>query len=234
MLQKIFTKYWLAVNIGFLVLLTWLVLPGSVKATSFSSLLWISLILAELYVLLPSVFRGETLAAARIRAVKSLLRDPFLYVGLFMAFYLFLQWTNGGCSPEYDVNANVWGYSLPEISWIPSSIDRVDSFRTFNLFAALVTAGLCLRNVVGKRAKRYLLQWLCALSGVFAVYAVITGCLGVTPFNVHMFKPETSSLGTLFGFWLLSHRICVRSCGIFLGIRIHWLTRPGRSMMNNI
>jgi hypothetical protein len=47
------------------------------------------------------------------------------------------------------------------------------------------------------------LQWLCALSGLYAVYAVTAGCLDISPLNAYMNKPETSSLGTFFGFWLL-------------------------------
>ena len=203
MLQKIFTKYWLVTNIGFMVLLTWVVLPGTVEAVTFFPLLWMSLLLCEFFVLLPSVYRGENLSGARLRAVKSLSWDPFLYVGLFVILYLFAQWSNGGCSPEYDVNANVWGYSQPDISWLPFSIDKTDSFRLLNLFVAIVTAGFCLRNAVGKRAKRLLLQWLCGLSGLFAAYAVTYGGLDIAPYNELMFKPESSSMGTLFGFWLV-------------------------------
>ena len=203
MLQKIFTKYWLVANIGFIILLTWVVLPGAVEAVTFVPLLWMSLILCEFFVLLPSVYRDENLSEARLRAVKSLSWDPFLYVGLFIILYLFAQWSNGGCSPEYDVNANVWGYTQPDISWLPFSIDKTDSFRVLNLFVAFITAGLCIRNAIGKRAKRYLLQWLCGLSGLYAAYAVTSGCLDIAPYNVLMFKPESSSMGTLFGFWLI-------------------------------
>ncbi len=203
MLQKIFTKYWLVVNIGFMILLTWIVLPGSVEAVTFVPLLWMSLILCEFFVLLPSVYRNENFSGARLRGLKSLSWDPFLYVGLFIILYLFTQWSNGGCSPEYDVNANVWGYTKPEISWLPFSIDKADSFRWLNLFVAIITAGLCIRNAIGKRAKRYLLQWLCGLSGLYAAYAVTSGCLDVAPYNLLMLEPETSSMGTFYGFWLI-------------------------------
>ena len=203
MFQRIFTKYWLVVNIGITFLIVWLVLPGSVKMTSFSSLLWMSVLLAELFVLLPSVYSGETLAAARSRGVKSLSTDAFAYAGLFFALFLFLQWFNGGCAPEYDSSAGVWGFSPPATPWLPSSIVRLDSFRAFSLFTSLLVAGCCLRNVVGKRAKRLLLQWLCIGSGVFAVYAVTQGCLGVSPYKEMMRHAFSGGFGTLFGFWML-------------------------------
>jgi hypothetical protein len=203
MLQKVFTKYWLAVNIGICTLLTWLVLPGSVKDVNFSSLLLMSILLAELFILLPSVLRGETLAAARVRAVKSLSWDGFAYVGLFLVLYLGVQWLNGGRLPEYDTSAGVWNFAAPAVAWLPSSVDRVDAFRTFNIFAALLVTGCCLRHAAGKRAKRMLLQWLCMASGIFAAYAVFKGCSGAEPYSRYMNTPLSSSFGTFFGFWLL-------------------------------
>ncbi len=203
MLQRVFTKYWLVVNIGICILLTWLVLPGSVKAANFSSLILMSVLLIELFVLLPSVFRGESLAEARVRAVKSLSWDGFAYVGLFFVLYLGVQWLNGGRLPDYDTSAGVWNYTPPPIAWLPSSIDRVDAFRTFNVFVALLVMGCCLRHATGKRAKRMLLQWLCMASGIFAAYAAAKGCSGVQPYSGYMHTPLSSSLGTFFGFWLL-------------------------------
>lgn len=203
MLQKLFTKYWLVANIGFMTLLTWIVLPGSVADVTFVSLLWMSLLLCEFFVLLPSVYRHENLSGARLRAMRSLFKDPFFYIGLLAALYLFAQWSNGGCSPAYDVSANVWGYTQPELSWLPFSISKSDSLRWLNLFVAIVTAGLCIRNAIGKGAKRCLLQWLCGLSGLYAAYAVTAGCLNVAPYNAFMLTPGTNSMGTFYGFWLI-------------------------------
>ncbi|MFO7937608.1 MAG: hypothetical protein R6V06_08390 [Kiritimatiellia bacterium] len=203
MLQRIFTKYWIVANVGCTVVLTWLVLPESVKTVSFAFLFWMSVILCEFLVLLPSVYRGETLAEARLRVVRSLSSDPFLYAGFFLIIYLAAQWYNGGSEPVYDASANVWNYSRPDLSWLPSGVYKMDSFRLTNIFAAIVAAGVCIRNAVGKRAKRRLLQWLCSISGLYAVYAVFSGCLDVSPYCNLMMNPESSSMGTLFGFWCL-------------------------------
>jgi len=203
MLQKIFTKYWLVVNIGLTILVSWVVLPSSIKASSFLPVLWMGVISAEFFILLPTVFRGETLAAARLRAVKTLTWDSFLYAGLFLVLFLFVQWVNGGCVPEYDSAANVWGFSAPNVKWLPYSINTIDSFRIFNLFAAILLVGLCMRNAVGKKAKRFLLQWLCSLSGLFAVYAITKGFLQIDPYMTYMEQPEMTSYGTFFGFWMV-------------------------------
>jgi len=203
MLQKVLTKYWLVMSVGATALLTWFVQPGSVNALSMTSLLWLSLLSAELFILIPAVSRGENLAAARSRALKSLASDPFLYVGVLMAGYLFVQWFNGGCIPEYEVNAGVWNYSRPAVSWLPFSIDRVDSFRMFNIMTACIVSGLCLRHAVGKSSKRYLLQWLGCISGALAIAALWKGLAGIAPYAGYINHPESSTLGSFFGFWMV-------------------------------
>ncbi len=203
MLQKVLTKYWLVISIGATALLTWFVPPGSITALSLISLLWLSLLSAELFILIPAVNRGENFAAARARALKSLVGDPFLYVGVLMAAYLFVQWFNGGCVPEYDANAGVWNYSTPAVSWLPFSIDRVDALRMFNIMTACIVSGLCLRHAIGKNSKRYLLQWLSCVSGALAVFALWKGLTGVAPYAGLLTQPEAGMLGTLFGFWMV-------------------------------
>jgi hypothetical protein len=203
MLQKILTKYWLVVIIGFTVLSTWIVLPGSVDSSPMIFLLWLSLLATELVVLIPAVRKGETLYEARTRTLKSLAGDAYLYVGLLMVAYLFVQWLNGGCIPEYNVNAGLWSYSKPDKEWLPFSIDRVDSLRMVSVFAACVVFGVSLRNAVGKRSKRYLLQWLSSISGAMAVFCVWKGVSGNAPYAAFMENPELSSWGSFFGFWMV-------------------------------
>jgi len=203
MLQKILTKYWLVVNIGITALAVWFVLLVSLKATSLILLLWWSLILAELFVLIPAVHKGENLSDARRRTWKTLSADAFLYFGLSVSLYLFVQWLNGGCTPVYDVNAGVWNYSQPDVKWLPYSIDQVDSLRMFNIMTAFVVIGLCIRHAAGKRSKRALLQGLSVLSGFFAVFAVWQGMAGNQTYLGFMLKSESSSMGSFFGFWLI-------------------------------
>lgn len=203
MLQKIFTKYWLVITVGFTVLSTWFVLPGSNSSLSMISLLWLSLLSAEVLVVMPSVRNGESLNEARIRTLKAIAGDAYLYIGLLMAAYLFVQWFNGGCAPEYDVNAGIWSYSKPDKEWLPTSVNQLDSLRMFNIFAACVVLGLSLRNAVGKRSKRYLLQWLSSLSGILAALCVWQGLAGNASFARLMENTELSSLGSFFGFWLI-------------------------------
>ena len=203
MLQKVLTKYWLVVNVGLTVLFTWFVLPGSVKSFSMTSLLWLSLISVELCILIPSVHKGENLSEARSRMLQSLFGDAFLYIGFFMVAYLFVQWVNGGCAPEYDANAGVWSYAKPDKEWLPFSIDRVDSFRMVNIFTACVISGLALRHAVGKLSKRYLLQWLSSASGAIAVFCIWKGASGAAPYAGLMKNPELSSMGSFFGFWMV-------------------------------
>ncbi len=203
MLQRLFTKYWLAFNIGFTVVLTWLILPQSIRSSSFSFLLLMSFLIVEMTLLLPSVYRGETLQTARVRALSNLTHDGFAYTALFVLLYLGVQWLNGGLESVYDIRAGVWGYQAPDAGWLPGSVKSGDAFRAFNVAAALLIIGCALRNAVGKRAKRALLQWLSVCSGVFALFAVAKGLLGGEPYSAYMHTPLTCGWGTFFGFWMI-------------------------------
>ena len=203
MLQKVFTKYWLVLNIGLTVVLTWLVLPSDLKSATFYPLLWMSLFVIELSILLPSVFRGETLVDARARVLKSIVWDAFGYITLFMVLFLAFHWLNGGLTAEYDVNAGVWRYAAPATTWLPSSVNRVDAFRNFNFFATLLIIGCCLNSAAGKRSKRFLLQCLCVSSGCFATFALLRGFFEAEPYKLYMSETLSNSWGTFFGFWLL-------------------------------
>jgi len=162
-----------------------------------------SFLIVEMTLLLPSVYRGETLQTARVRVLSNLKRDGFTYAALFMLLYLGAQWLNGGLESVYDIRAGVWGYQAPDAAWLPSSIKSDDAFRAFNVATALLIIGCALRNAVGKRAKRALLQWLSVCSGVFALFAVATGLFGSEPYSTYMYMPLTCGWGTFFGFWMI-------------------------------
>ena len=159
--------------------------------------------MAELFVLIPAVHKRENLSDARRRTWKTLSADAFLYFGLAISLYLFVQWLNGGCTPLYDVTAGVWNYSQPDVGWLPYSIEQVDSLRMFNIMTACVVIGLCIRHAAGKRSKRALLQGLSVLSGFFALFAVWQGMAGNQSYLGFMIKPESSNMGSFFGFWLI-------------------------------
>jgi hypothetical protein len=202
MMQKVLTKYGLVLHIAFVVLFP-LFFIAQPYLPDLSPLLWLSLIALELMVLLPSVRSGETLADARLRVLRAMVSDPFLYVGLAIVFLVVVQWINSGCKLVYLSDADVWQFSPPPVAWAPFGVEKPAAAAYVCMFLACVVTGLILRVAVSKGSKRLLLQWLSAISGLVAAYAVLQASRGTEPFATKACTQGASSMGSFFGFWLL-------------------------------
>jgi len=112
MMQKFLTKYWLASQMVLLFVAVSMSL-FSTETTGKNYLFWLALFAVESLLLLPTVFKEESITEARKRVVRSLEGDPFTYVGLVLIGIISIQWMNSGCSLIYLPDADVWKFSLP-------------------------------------------------------------------------------------------------------------------------
>jgi hypothetical protein len=202
MMQKFLTKYWLAFQL--------LVLLGAVGLEIFSKdtngsiyLFWLSLFAIESLVLLPTVFKDESITEARKRVLRSLEGDSFTYVGLVLMGIVGIQWLNSGCSLIYLTDADVWRFSLPPVEWLPYSVKPVPALAVLSLVVSVFAGGLVIRNGIGKGGKRFFLETATIMSGMMAAYAVLQSLKGVSPYTAWATSPSACNPGTFFAFWFL-------------------------------
>ena len=202
MMQKVLTKFWLTIHIGLVLFFPWFYLVQP-HARGLIPLLWLSLIMLEVAVLLPSVRRGESFSEARIRVLRATVADPFFYLGLAILGYATVQWLNSGCELLYLQDADIWQISAPGVSWAPFSVEATASLTSVSVFVACVAGCLCLRHAVSQLGKRYLLQAAASFSGALAVYSVWLASHGVEPHAGYAIGREGCVSGVFFGFWLI-------------------------------
>lgn len=201
-MQTVLTKYWLTIHLAVILFASWgaLLLPNVPR---FVFLLWLSLMAVEAMVLLPTVRANETLAGARLRVFRSVVQDPFFYLGLFLLGVVVVQQLNSGCALTYLSDADIWQYSLPPVPWAPSCVDAKDAMMYVSVFAACFVGGLILRNSVGKTGKRFLLQGAAALSGLVACVMIWQTLGGTQHSGVAASGCVIRTQGSFFGFWLV-------------------------------
>lgn len=201
-MQKVMTKYWLVVHVGLVLFFSWL---GTFQLRGFGlvSLVWLSLFALETAMLLPSVHRGETLADARSRVFRAVVRDPFFYLSVSFFSFVVIQWLNSGCMLIYLPGADIWQFSQPSLSWAPFSVEKRDALVNVSMFAASISGCLCLRHAISQAGKRYLLQAAVLLCGCMAFFTVWQACHGVAPYIGYSLGRTGSAFGALFGFWLI-------------------------------
>jgi hypothetical protein len=202
MMQKFLTKYWLA----FLLVILFVAVSMSIFKTETTGsiyLIWLSLFAVESLVLLPTVFKEESITEARKRVLRSLEGDSFTYVGLVLAGIVCIQWLNSGCSLVYLTDADVWKFSLPPVEWLPYSVNPLPARALLSWVVAVFAGGLVIRNGLGKGSKRFFLDTATILSGMMAVYALFQSHSGVAPFTLWAAKPSACNPGTFFAFWFL-------------------------------
>lgn len=79
---------------------------------------WLTLLLAEVALLLPEQRRTESLLDARGRVWHSILKDPLTWVGATLLLFLTVQWLNAYTFLEWDPTTKVWQVVSPAFSWM--------------------------------------------------------------------------------------------------------------------
>jgi len=200
MIQKFLTKYWLPFHVLVLFVVVSLNVFGMASAGE-AALFWLSLLGLEALMLLPSVFKAESLPEARKRVLRSLEDDAFSYIGFLLVVLVAIQWLNSGCTLVYFSDADLWKYSMPPVEWLPYSITPRPSLELLSLVAALFSGILIIRNGLGKAGRHFLLETASFLSGMIAVYAVFKSHAGVAPYAGWALTPGASNVGAFFAIW---------------------------------
>jgi hypothetical protein len=203
-MQKVLTKYWLTVHVGFLLLISCLI-PFLYAGKLLTPLLWLSAVTIEAAMLLPSVRYGETLADARERERVALVKDPLFYLGFLFLVYTCLQGINSGCRLTYLSDADVWQFTSPALDWAPFGVDGVAAWNQFSIWTVCVVGCLCLRHAMSQSCKRYLLQWAVVLCGLLSVLAIVCFYFPERTGSSFCFPLKNGGtwMGTFSGFWLL-------------------------------
>lgn len=201
-MQKVFTKYWLAIQVGVLVGVSCFLGGGGEHVWSLS-LFWLSVMCVETALVLPFVRRGETLADARLRVVRAVAKDPLTYLGLAVLLFAGAQWLNSGCRLEYLTDADVWQFSAPAASWAPFSVEPEGALARLSVFVGVVVACLCVRHAVSLSGKRALMQVCVVLSGCAAYGMVVNGgCRTGAPAEGPV-GAQAFAWGSFFAFWMI-------------------------------
>lgn len=201
-MQKILTKYGLALHV--LCLCAWPLFHLAQPATAhMTPLLWLALLSLEFMLILPSVYRGETLADARSRVLRKLAREPLLYIGLAFVLIALMQWMNSGRELVYMEDADVWRMSAPPVSWLPSSVDSREAFPRLALWVGCSLVALAARIALARGSLWLILRFLTLLSGGVALYSAVSAIVGQEPFATLATGQHGGAMGAFFGFWML-------------------------------
>ena len=79
---------------------------------------WLTLLVAEVALVLPEQKRNESLFDARRRVGKAVLCDPLTWLTLLLTGFFVIQWLNGGTFMEWDVSAQKWLIRSPVFTWM--------------------------------------------------------------------------------------------------------------------
>jgi len=202
MIQKLLTKYWLPLHVLTLFFVMSLgVFSSDYLGTAYS--FWFSLFAIEALVLLPTIFKAESLVDARKRVVSSIEDDAFTYVGLLFVVLVCIQWLNSGCVLIYFPDADIWKYGSPRFEWLPYSIEPKPALNLLSVVVVLFAGVMVIRNGLGKGGRRFLLEAASLVSGGIAVYTVLKSHMGVLPYSEWALQPGVCNLGYFFAFWFL-------------------------------
>jgi hypothetical protein len=202
MIQKFLTKYWLSFHVLALFVAISLVVFG-VESEGAAYIFWLALFAIEALLLLPTVFKSESIMDARRRVLRSLEDDAFTYVGLILVGLVCIQWLNSGCTLVYFPDADIWKYSMPPLEWLPYSIEPRPALALLSVVVALFAGVLVIRNGLGKNGKRFLLEASTIISGMIAAFCVFKSHMGVSPYAGWALQPGVCNLGAFFAFWFL-------------------------------
>ncbi len=153
---------------------------GGTVVGLYSPMPWLALGLLEMVILFPAVRRGETDGMARIRTLRSMLRDPVLYLGVALLAFLAFQYLNSPRTLAYDVETGLWSYSPPPLPGWPFSVAPLESRQLLYWFGVAYAAILAVRHGLSKRAKLTLLRVLVLNGALLALFGIAQMASGTT------------------------------------------------------
>ena len=79
---------------------------------------WLTLLLAEVALVVPEQRGGESLFEARRRVWRGLARDPLTWCAVALIVFLVVQWLNGCAFVVWDATARGWELVSPAFDWL--------------------------------------------------------------------------------------------------------------------
>ncbi len=122
---------------------------------------WLSAFVLELLLIFPQAKSTETLAEARSRVWRSLLRDPFLYLSLALTILLVIPFFNVSGLPEYNAATQQWRNPLPPFPRLPFCVNPREQTVLLLWFPPVMVSALAVKHGLLKKGKRLLLECLC-------------------------------------------------------------------------
>ena len=122
---------------------------------------WFVLVVSVALVFFPQNRHEETLAEARERVWKALVKDRLAWVFAALVALLAIPFLNRGLCPVCDADAIAAGKSMaPPVPFLPYCVDVADHYGVFLWFAPIAVATLATKHALLKRGKRLLLEMM--------------------------------------------------------------------------
>lgn len=201
-MQKILTKYWLMLHVTALTIAvafttsitdSWLV----------NGVFWLGLMTLQCAVVVPALRRGESLSDARARWLRGVSRDSFFYISLGLVVFSLMQLVNSDSKMTYFPESDLWHFSKPLYTWLPSSVDKGASLLSLAFFTAILIGVTVLRHAVGRDSKRVMLQIMACTSGLLALISLWGVLQGSEGSLVASYQPGALNYGSLYGVWMI-------------------------------
>ena len=130
---------------------------------------WLTAFLLEFLLVFPQAKSTETLAEARSRVWRSLVRDPLFYLALALTVLLVIPLFNVAGAPVYDEALKRWNSPLPPFPGLPFCVIPYEHAVLLLWFPPALTAALAAKHGLLKKGKRLLLEALCWNGAFLAV-----------------------------------------------------------------
>lgn len=190
---------WFAKNILLLHLIGLTVALGWIHGGTRPELLvgcvpWMTLMILEWLLVFPQAKNSETLADARRRVWRALVRDPLFYVTLLLSLTLIIPLFNVASAPYFDRTLQVWVNPKPPVTWLPYCVKPSHHAVLLLWFPPALVAALATKHGLLKKAKRALLEAICwngavlSFLGFLQIWSGTNKLLWLTPLESYFFS----------------------------------------------
>lgn len=134
---------------------------------------WLTAFMVECLLVFPQARVSETLAEARSRVCRALVRDPLFYLFLALTVLLVLPFFNVTGSPEFNVTTGEWRIPPPPKPSMPFCVDPAEHAVLLLWFIPVLLAALAAKHGLLKKGKRMLLAGFCWNGAALALLGFI-------------------------------------------------------------
>lgn len=220
-MQKLISKYGLAAHLALLAVAPLFLFPFCAPAQIATAELWLCAVAFVWTLMEPSRRNDEMLHDARKRVVRTMVRDPLLWIMAVATVFAIVRWANGGIALKCDFNdgSPFWYLSEPACAFLPGSVSGQGYTAFVGVWAVLVLILGC-GHALGKKARVSFLFIASTLAGLAAFVALGVGLWGGEGALRAIWCADmktASFVGTAFGLCLIAGLVALVGCFEF-----HW------------